>query len=154
VKSIAVDAADPNLVYVVLDQPGTVKASGDGGKNWADLLIPGLTANVAVVPRDHSAQLLIGTNDGVWMYDGLTWSPVGLQGINIQQLAFSLAKPYWLFVGTSTGAYVINPLVNEQFLLPETSGIAIQSINFDPAFPDKVYFGTVYRGTIEYTVAP
>lgn len=150
VYSIAVDPKDPNHVFAVT---GNVQVSTDGGHNWTSIPLNGLQVNTVSFPADGKSRVYAATSQGVWVFQNQGWSLAGLSGIFVQTIAINPAEPYWIFAGTSNGAYLLVPDANLQSAFAETGGTPIQSIGFDPLDPFQVYFGTVYRSTAHYVIS-
>lgn len=151
VYSIAVDPQNPDHLYVVTD---AVQESWDGGRTWATIPLMGSKVNgVALIKDDEDKVLYAGTSQGLWAYQNQTWTFIGLPGISVQTLAGSPANLHWLFAGTTNGAYLLETSSGQVYPFTETQDTPIQSIAFDPADPYQIYFGTVYRSTVHYTLS-
>jgi hypothetical protein len=150
VTSLAVDPHNPNHLYAVTD---TVWESQDGGRTWASLLLMGFKVNTVGFTQAGEGKVYAGTNQGLWVYQNQAWSFAGLPGVSVKILASSPANPNWIFAGTESGAYLLDTASGQERAFTETLGTPIQSIAFDPADPFQVYFGTVYRSTVHYSLS-
>lgn len=149
VYSIAVDPNDPNHVFAVTSN---VQVSYDGGHSWSSIPLNGLQVNAVGYPADGKNRLYAATNSGVWVYQNQGWSLAGLGGAYVQTVVINPAEPYWIYAGTSGGAYLLVPDANQVGAFAETLGTSIQSFGFDPLDHFQIYIGTVYRSTAHYVI--
>ncbi len=147
VWSLAVDPLDPLHLYAATSQAGAVKTSSNGGASWSDLSLPGET--IYSLALAGGGMLYAAAGRGVYRYDGAAWQPAGLSGTPAGLIAVDPVNPARLYAAGATGAYYsIDAGLAWQPVLSELQGIAVQSIQFNPAEPGVVYFGTKTHGVL------
>jgi hypothetical protein len=149
--SLAVDPANPDLVYAATSTPGSIKVSSTGGGAWADSPLPdaGLIAYALVAAPDNSGSLYAGTTNGVYRLAGGSWTSLGLAGNTITAVAVNPQHAGFIYAGTSNGAYF--SFDSGATWLPGPAGLAnltVQAINFDPFYPNTIYISTTGNGVL------
>jgi photosystem II stability/assembly factor-like uncharacterized protein len=108
VRGVAVHQTNPNIVYAATHIVGKMLVTYDGGINWTTLNLPDQAADpysIATTPADPGS-VYIGTNYGVYRYNGASWSLTGLNGLTATHLAAHPGNPQLLAAATAQGAYV------------------------------------------------
>ena len=151
VWSLAVDPFNPDLVYAATSTPGAVKFSTTGGAAWSDstLVDPNLIVYSLSTSRAEPGRLYAGTNYGIFMLAGGTWSLAGLLGQTITAVAANPSVPGYLYAGTTNGAFTsIDGGASWQPGPAELAQLTITAIYFDPGNPHTVYYATKSDGVL------
>jgi photosystem II stability/assembly factor-like uncharacterized protein len=146
IYSLAVDKADPNLVYAATDLAGTLIYSVDGGTNWKNAPLAAVLYSVAASPT-VSGIVYVGTNTGIYRYQSGSFSPLGLSDQTVTAIGLESKMPGVIFAGTTTGAYY-SPDAGITWKTVDNllQGQTIMSIGFDRTSPSIVYFCTKLHG--------
>jgi photosystem II stability/assembly factor-like uncharacterized protein len=108
VLGLAIDLSNPEMVYAATLDRALLK-SGDGGKTWIQVELPGgekTAASVAVHPFDSNL-LYVGTPDAVLKTKkgGAAWEKLAAQPKIAESIAIDPVNPDAVYVGTSSGLY-------------------------------------------------
>ena len=106
VRKIAVDPADPKIVYAATDTG--IYRSFDAGGTW-ELVLPGVRVLSVEVKRDDGRIVYAGTPFGVLksINRGKSWSRFNRGELDTDGIFDLLFKDGFLFAGTRTGVYVL-----------------------------------------------
>jgi hypothetical protein len=150
--SVAVDPADPDLVYAATSTPGSLKVSLDGGATWTDANLQVTFYSLATSPASPG-RLVAGTDSGLFRYQAGSWTQMGLSDQVVNAIAIDPHNSSVIYAGTTNGAYYTIDGGTTWFTGPlELNGIIIQSISLDPSQPHLVYFGTKTHGIFLATI--
>lgn len=146
ILSLAVDLTDSDLIYAVTGIPGSIKISTDGGGTWMDAYLP-VTFYSLSASSTESGVIYAGTSSGIYRYQSSNWIVLGLSSQVVTSLATDSSLPDLIYTGTTSGAYYsLNGGDTWNFVNENLRNITIQSISFDPANPNLVYFSTKTHG--------
>jgi hypothetical protein len=146
ILSLAVDQANPYLVYAAIDIPGNLKVSIDGGSTWNSLPLPVYFYSVFTSPTEPG-DVYAGTSNGVYHYQSGSWVEMGLANQVVTVITADPVKPGTFYAGTTSGAYfTIDSGQSWKVVDTQLSGQTIQSISFDLSIPNVVYFSTKTHG--------
>ena len=107
VTSLAVDSANPDIVYAATGAANTVKWSTNGGQSWTDTALPGVTPYALSISPAEPATVYAGTSSGVYQrVSNGAWTLSGLAGKPVTALAAHPTLAGALFAGTTAGAYL------------------------------------------------
>ncbi len=151
VWSLAVDQADPNLVYAATNTPGAVRISATGGASWTVSSLPNSSLIVysVAVSTDGSGVLYAGTTNGVYQLAGGNWTALGLPGTTVTALAANPLHAGYLFAGTTNGAFYSSDAgATWQPGPAQLASLTIDAISFDPFHPSMVYYSTTADGVL------
>jgi photosystem II stability/assembly factor-like uncharacterized protein len=150
VYSIAISPTNYNVVYASTPQAGVVFYTINGGQAWTETTgLPQSIYSLEISPFDAS-RVYAGTNDGVYVRQGsANWTRVGLAGIRVTVVKAHPTRANVILAGTDKGYYISYNAggtwnQGDAELIPYT----IQSISFDPANTNFVYFSTQSRGAV------
>ncbi len=160
VNDIAIDVANPSLVYAISSATGTETYTGtmqisiDGGSTWS-------AANSAmnfyslVASPAEAGVLYAGTGKGIYRYQSGVWSSLGLAERIITALKLDADHPNIIIAGTDSGAYYSNDGGKTWKIVDNSlTGQTIESIIQDTGSPNLVFFGTqthgVYLAVIQF----
>jgi photosystem II stability/assembly factor-like uncharacterized protein len=146
ILSLAVDPADANLVYAATEISGSLWVSTDGGKSWNNIFLPVFFYSVFTSPTE-SGVVYAGTSSGVFRYQSGNWVEMGLSNQIVTVITAHPVKPGVFYAGTTSGAYYTTDNGQSwKYVDTLLSGQTIQSISFDRAIPNVVYFSTKTHG--------
>src|SRR4030042_2745239 len=147
ILSLAVDSADPKLVYAATSTPGSLKVSLDGGINWSDANL-GVTFYSLSPSPSTPGVLYAGTSGGLYRYEVGNWTPLALSDQVITAITIDPLHPERIFAGTNNnGAFFSrNGGTSWEIMDHNLNSQTIQSINFDPVVPNFIYFATKTHG--------
>ena len=149
VWALAVDPADPQLVYAATDQSGEVRMSANGGGSWTDIGLPGVTIYSLAVPTTAPELLYAGTSNGVYQRSGGAWKQLGVAGRAIAALSIDPQAARWIYAGSTDGAFVsFDGGATWKASPVELAGYTVQSISPDPFDPELAYFCTTLHGVL------
>jgi photosystem II stability/assembly factor-like uncharacterized protein len=157
VRDITVDKDHANTAYAVTTRQGVLYQTRDSGKTWKEISLPDGSLHLyAVKGWDAFAEsVFVGTNDGIYQYNGSAWRPAGLQGLPVLTFAVNPVRPEKIFAGTAAGGFYSNSGKNDWVLAcADLDGMRVPSISFDADQPQYAYFGTETRGTLRVTIRP
>ena len=155
ILSLAVDIADPKLVYATTATPGALKVSLDGGGIWSDVLLP-VTFYCLTTSPSTPGVLYAGTSGGLYRYEAGNWDQPDLSNQSITAITIDPLHPARIFAGTSNnGAFFSsNGGTSWKIVDLNLNGQTIQSIYFDPVHPTFIYFATKTHGIYLFTGSP
>ena len=146
ILSLAVDRADPHLIYAATEISGSVKVSIDGGSSWNNIYLPVNFYSLAA-SLTESGVFYAGTNQGIYKYQSGAWSQLGLIDKTVTALALDPIRPGVIYAGTTSGAFFSTDNgLTWDWVDKILNGHTIQSISFDRSIPNVVYFGTKTHG--------
>jgi photosystem II stability/assembly factor-like uncharacterized protein len=152
---LAVSLHDPETVYAATDEPGRIYASHNSGWSWYHISLPDpnlLPSTVAIWPQEPD-RLFLGTNNGVYRYDGSVWEQAGLSGVPLRSLSYHPEADNRLVAATDRGAFIYHSGLKDWLpLSKELDGKPVASINYDPADPSHLYLGSETQGGLRVYV--
>ena len=89
----SVAIADPPMLHVSTQPKGT----------WASVPLPGIARPTAVCQSDYGGTVLIGTEDGLYRFDGTPVHRSGLDGKQVRSLHYGPDRAF--YCGTTDGSY-------------------------------------------------
>lgn len=141
---VNVDTANANLVYAASDAAGGLKVSSNGGLNWSD----GGLGGVSVYALARSAGMLYaGTSDGIYRKGSGGWARIGLAGTAVTAIGIHPSKAEIIITGSANGAWLTRNGGSTWEAGP--SALAhhlLQSIQFNWQNPAEVFFSTRGHG--------
>jgi hypothetical protein len=148
VSSLAVDPANPNLVYAATSLVGSVQVYNSS--SWSSVSLPGLSVySVATTPA-RPGMAYAGTSNGIYRGSGTGgWTQIGLSGVKVTAVAADPVRSNVIVAGAASGAYISRDGgATWQPGPPELNGYTIASITFDPNDSHWVYFTTTGNGNL------
>jgi photosystem II stability/assembly factor-like uncharacterized protein len=147
ILALAVDPANPLLVYAAIDTPGSLKMSTNGGQNWSDLNLGGVTFYSLATSLLEPNAVYAGTDAGIYRYNSGIFASLGLSDQSITAISTDQNQPGSIFAGTNLGAYhTTDSGLHWTFVNDNLRNKVIQSISIDPNNNKLVYFGTKTSG--------
>jgi photosystem II stability/assembly factor-like uncharacterized protein len=147
ILALAVDPANPLLVYAAIDTPGSLKMSTNGGQNWSDLNLGGVTFYSLATSLLEPNAVYAGTDAGIYRYNSGIFASLGLSDQSITAISTDQNQPGSIFAGTNLGAYhTTDSGLHWTFVNDNLRNKVIQSISIDPNNDKLVYFGTKTSG--------
>lgn len=156
--ALAFDKDNTNIIYAAMKRRAalpmaSVYRSLDGGVNWAPysndiFIVEG--RDLQIDPVDGSRMFIAGSVDwlqqgGVWrsVDRGVTWARVGLNGVDVRNVAINPATPARVYASTRSGLYVTSD-GGDSFAANASFGVttgnrAATSVQIDPTVPSTVY---------------
>jgi photosystem II stability/assembly factor-like uncharacterized protein len=149
VTSLAVDSANPDVVYAATGASGTVKWSTNGGQTWNDTPLPAGTIPYALSTSSADPDTVYaGTSSGLYKrVSNGAWTLNGLAGQAIAAVTAHPSQVGVLFAGSTAGAFFSRD--NGLSWSPgpeELSVIGIKSIVVEPLSGKYVYYATNSSG--------
>lgn len=159
VRALALDPAQPGVLYAGTDGTGVVKST-DGGMTWTVKSVGLTQTNAPSLALDAVAPstIYVGTNNGGVFRStdgGTSWGSRGLDNKLVGALALDPANPQVVYAGSAGpfGAGVFKSTdagANWQTMNDGLDSPAVLALALDPAAPDTLYAGTeggVFKST-------
>lgn len=156
INSLAVSPIDENKVYAATTVPGSLMKTTNGGQTWTDIAIPGVTiTSLAISPADPTT-VFAGTSNGVYrIQNDSTIQALGFTGQTISRIAIHPVYPQHIFAAAPDNLYWSSDSGGIWGIAAsELAGYLVQSIRFDPLYPDRIYVSTSTRGVVRISIVP
>lgn len=157
VTALAIDPVNPLVICAGTKQHGVYRST-DRGLNWA--LLPGLSSNAAKILSlviDANQDILAGTMDGIYKYNGTTWEANGLQDTEIDAMVVNPITPTLVYAGSAEGGAPIGIVENSQGIWqPMNLGLEnlnVRALAIDDYHPQTLHAGTGGSSVWDYTFA-
>ncbi len=149
INGLAVDQANPDLVYAATNGYGTLKVSANGGQNWTYINLPVTFYSVATSPALPGVAFA-GTSDGIYRYQAGSWTSLGLAGQTVTAIRLDPTHPNVIFGGTtSTAYYSVNAGQSWTYVYESLTGQTIQAISLSSIDPGRIYLSTKTHGIFQ-----
>jgi photosystem II stability/assembly factor-like uncharacterized protein len=158
VYSLAINPADPNILYCACGWYGMLYRTTDGGAQWA-LANTGLPADaevhaIAIDPNTPSTLYAGAFTDGLYKSTdgGTTWAPstTGLTASLSAILVLNPSDPQTLYTDGPHGLYISTNGASTWSLLYPTDD-TLNSLAIDPSDPIHLYLATANTGLLQST---
>lgn len=156
INSLVVSPIDENKVYAATTVPGSLKKTTNGGQTWTDIAIPGVTIySLAISPADPTT-VFAGTSDGVYrIQNDSAIQPMGFTGQMVSRIAIHPVYSQHIYAAAPDNLYWSNNSGGSWGIASnELAGYLVQTIRFDPIYPDRIYVGTSTRGVVRISIVP
>ena len=155
VRKVAFNPVDPDIA-VAISNRGSFRST-DGGQNWQPLssepwLGQYIANDVVFDPVAPDTMYIVASDGGSNVYrssdGGASWQTIADALAEQSIISFAVSKTGEQLLGTLTGSYTATP--GQPFVATNAgwSDVGLDTVAFDPIFPDAVYASSQFSGFV------